>query len=87
MHVDAEQTYEKLLNIRLAYVRLNGYESEANDLGYALRTDISDVLPKISNVGQALGLIPRGYRPVPTAIQQAEQAVSGRIKHTPTQTD
>jgi hypothetical protein len=43
-------------------LRLNGFTIQANNLGYAIRTDIQAVDEPLAEAGVALGLVPSEYR-------------------------
>jgi len=43
-------------------LRLNGYKTEANNLGFAVRASLTQVGEQLSKVGVALGLFPPEYR-------------------------
>jgi hypothetical protein len=64
--IDASQVgrqFEALIRLE-CQLRLNGYNTEANDLGYAARTDFGEIRKQIGAVGVAIGLIPSQYRRV-----------------------
>jgi hypothetical protein len=61
--VDASQAgrqFEALTRLE-CQLRLNGYLSEANNLGLAVRTNLSGVVKPLAEAGTALGLFPIGY--------------------------
>jgi hypothetical protein len=45
-------------------LRLNGYKTEAGNLGFAIRTDMNDIHTELGRAGVALGLFSSEYRRV-----------------------
>jgi hypothetical protein len=61
---DAAQSgrmYEALIRLE-CQLRLNAFESQANNLGLVVRTDIHKVNVPLADAGIALGLLPSQYR-------------------------
>ena len=64
IRTDASQAgrqFEALVRLE-CQLRLNGYKDQANDLGLALRRDLSGVIKPLGDAGIALGLLPTEYR-------------------------
>jgi hypothetical protein len=57
----AGKQFEALVRLE-CQLRLNGYKSEANDLGLALRQNLDGIIKPLSDAGVALGLLPTEYR-------------------------
>ncbi len=64
VQIDASQVgrqFESLVRLE-CQLRLNGHVAEANDLGLAIRTDLSAIKRPLERAGIALGLVPSEYR-------------------------
>lgn len=62
--IDASQVgkqFEALVRLE-CQLRLNDYEVEANDLGFAIRRNLDDIQRELDKVGLALKLMPTEYR-------------------------
>jgi hypothetical protein len=63
IRTDASQAgrqFEALVRLE-CQLRLNGYKTQANDLGLALRRNLSNVIKPLEDAGIALGLLPTEY--------------------------
>lgn len=48
-------------------LRLNGYEAEAGNLGFAIRVDLAAIRDRVEDAGRALGLLAERYSSVVAA--------------------
>jgi len=59
--LQAGRVFEGFIRLE-CQLRLNGFTIQANNLGYAIRTDIQAVDEPLAEAGVALGLVPSEYR-------------------------
>lgn len=65
----AGKIFEALIRLE-CLLRLSGYKAEADNLGLVIRMEFTDVNKRLSEVGQALGLLPSEY-PIPPEYRRA----------------
>lgn len=53
--------YEALTRFE-CQLRLNGYESQANNLGVTVRTDLASTITPLAEAGVAIGVLPPHYQ-------------------------
>jgi len=61
--------YEALYRFE-CQLRLNGFTTESQNLGFAIRTRIEDVVTPLSEAGVAIGILPSEYRRVAAVVQE-----------------
>jgi hypothetical protein len=59
--VQVGRQFEALIRLE-CQLRLNGYNAEANDLGFTSRNNFEGIRKQINSVGIAIGLTPSGYK-------------------------
>lgn len=77
----AGKVFEALIRLE-CLLRLNGYKTEANNLGLVIRMNLTDIDKRLSKAGVALGLLPPEYL-IPPEYHPATPATVTPAKPTP----